>query len=63
MAVKTGKAAEETSKRGDKQSVEKVLGQDRGTYGNLEKSRISRLQKLTKKRLAAPKGLINCTSK
>ena len=32
-------------------------------YGNLEKSRISHLQKLTKKRLAAPKGLINCTSK
>ena len=31
-------------------------------YGNLEKSRISLLQKLTKERLAAPKGLINCTS-
>jgi len=31
--------------------------------GNLEKLRISRLQKLTKKRLAAPKSLINCTSK
>jgi hypothetical protein len=31
--------------------------------GNLEKSRISHLQKLTKKRLTAPKGLINCTSK
>ena len=33
------------------------------TIGNLEKSRISHLQKLTKNRLAAPKGLINCTSK
>jgi len=32
-------------------------------YGNLEKSRISHLQKLTKKCLAAPKGLINCASK
>jgi hypothetical protein len=32
MAVKTGKAAEETSKRGDKQSVEKVLGQDKSAY-------------------------------
>jgi hypothetical protein len=32
MAVKTKKAGEETSKRGEKQSAEKVLGQDRGGY-------------------------------
>jgi hypothetical protein len=31
--------------------------------GDLEKSRISHLQPLTKKRLAAPKDLIICTTK
>ncbi|MCT0228544.1 sugar transferase [Synechococcus sp. CS-1331] len=38
-------------------------GLRQATKGNLEKSRILHLQKLTKKRLAAPKGLRNCTSK
>jgi hypothetical protein len=32
MAVKAGRAEEETSKRGEKQGAEKVLGQDRGGY-------------------------------
>jgi hypothetical protein len=32
------------------------------TIGHLEKSRTSRLQALTEKRLAAPKDIVNCTS-